>query len=371
MSAARLISAVFPGKCYACGAAYAKGAPIYYAKSAPAGRKAWCSAHGPHAPRPLDEQTAAPLFNDPKPAPVPSADYLPVTLEGKTRIAEFDSLSQYVAAAAVRAESHNARSQAEYFEASQHNEKWHGIATDEATGEGQVAFMARMLHDGWPRGVSMLERLAADIAPPAPPVNLRRRRAHGDQGDSVDMGRVWSGDLSRAWSRTTRTTARAPRNYTIHINPSQPWFDDAQCMVWRSVAGLILADMLTTAGYSVEIRLTVGTAHAVKKPDKTALLHSAIVKPAGAPLDLQTLAAVAHPLMVRAVDFSLRHRSIGDDKLAADVGYAARAQDIAPEWFARHAGAYVGEADVTNEDTARAWIAARLADLENPEALAA
>ena len=370
MSAARLISAVFPGKCYACGASYGKEAPIYYAKSAPKGRKAWCAAHGPHAPRALDDapQSTAPLFKDAKPAP--SADYLPVALEGATRIAEFNSLSEYVAAAAVPAELHNARSQSEYLEPSARDEAWHGIAADEATGEGQVALVARMLREGWPRGLEMLEDFARDMTPPAPPVNMRRRRSWGDQGDGVDMGRVWSGDLSRAWSRTARATARAPRNYTIHINPSQPWFEDSGRMVWRSVAGLVLADMLTTAGYSVEIRLTVGTARAVSKASPAALLHSVIVKPAGAPLDLQTLAAVAHPLMVRAVDFSLRHRSVGDNLLADNVGFAARAQDIAPEWFARHAGAFVG-LDVEDAHTARAWIAARLAELDSPDTLAA
>lgn len=370
MSAARLINAVFPGKCYACGASYGKEAPIYYAKSAPKGRKAWCAAHGPHAPRALEDTQQGPqLFGEP--APVPTAGALPVTIEGCTRIAEFDSLSEYLEAAAVPAETEGNRTQqANYLQPSWRGIDWHGITPDEMTSEGQVAYVARLVREGWPRGLAMLEDFARDMTPPAPPVNVRRRRSWGDQGDGVDMGRVWSGDLSRAWSRTTRAASRAPRHYRVHLSPNQPSKMDAECIFWRVVAGVVLSDLLTEAGYSVEICLTYASDSPQDSGDKANILTTCIVKPAGAPLDLAALAVAAHPLMFRAADLSLRCRAMGARRIAENMGYTATPKGIAPQWFAAHPGATLNTS-VHDKATARAWIAARLAELENPETLAA
>lgn len=373
---ARLISAVFPGKCPVCGTAYAKGAPIYFDKAGERGRKAWCREHG-ERPTWKPEPAPAPLFDDPAPVVQSSRDPLNVQREGSALIAEFGSLSDYVLATNLPArEQTNELRRRGYIEGRRVPEKvkkpydWHGISPDEDIGEAYGAFMARLARDGWPRGLRTIEELAREIDQPAPPQSLRRRRTWGDQGDSVDMGRVWSGDLSRAWSRTARTSARAPRHFTVHINPNQPWFESAVQIMYRAAAGLVLADALTSAGYTVQIRLTSAVSKIEHSGSQVDLVHSTIVKPFGAPLDCSALSVIAHPLIVRALDFALRCRTIGARKVSGNMGFSAQPKHVAPQWFASNPGAVVGEY-VSNAETARAWIAARIAELENPEQAAA
>lgn len=384
---ARLISAVFPGKCPVCGTAYAKGAPIYFDKAGERGRKAWCRAHGE---RPAWQPESAPLFDEPEPAPkFERADMAPMTPSapevlrgpvGNVYIRRFESLSdlgRYVLTAQPEAMDEDARKRNRHTA----NEvidgrlyggmKWSGLDKNEhRQGEKLAVAQARLYAEGWPRGLQMLQGLLDSFSDALPaPRSVRRRRTWGDQGDSVDMGRVWSGDLSRAWSRTAAREVRCASVATIYINASLSANQPQQVAFWRGAAGVVLADILTRAGYSVEIYACTTMRGTDARTTKDAAVTLALAKAAGAPLDLSALAAICSPAATRSHAFAAQ--TLFYPARASDCcGYPSRLSEVAPSLINKP-NAHETPVQVTSAETARAWIAARIAELENTEQAAA
>lgn len=147
-------------------------------------------------------------------------------------------------------------------------------------------FEQRLLR-GWGAGADRLREISTkEIAP----TNVRRRRSRGDQGDELDIHAVNRGDLSRAWTRTTRQTRTATRSVSIVCNLSCSFKQKAADLFWRGAAALKLAEALTQAGYSVALYGATGTRGA----DGRALNIGQFIeiKAEDAPLDVSALAAI-------------------------------------------------------------------------------
>ena len=133
------------------------------------------------------------------------------------------------------------------------NVKWFGDV-------GGAASVMQKVKSGWPE---MYDRLLKMWGTQKPEVQLsastvqvrRRKRRRGDYGDTLDMHRVWSGELDRAWERPVREyrLGVTQRHATIYIDTGISAAEDADNVLWRAAAALTMCDLLQAAGRSVEI----------------------------------------------------------------------------------------------------------------------
>lgn len=218
------------------------------------------------------------------------------------------------------------------------NHSWVGTLEDCAPGESGLDTLERLIRDGWSRGVELMTRVAADVEVPAP-VSIRRRARWTDAGDDLEMQRVYAGDLEHAWRRTQRASGSGPARVRLLVDSLAFATATAESMRWRGVAALVAADLLTSAGYSVQIESVM---HGLANGHRYA--PSCIVKAYTAPLDLSSLAAttalpaffrvgwhawqaVITPTKVKRINFGVLDATAGqfeDDDLAAHVELAGQ-----------------------------------------------
>lgn len=368
--AARRRSSLFRGRCAKCSKPFDKGAEIYYDKSLPKGSRTWHADCGAPAPTP------APLPQPEAPQP-PQA--LPAGVQYlKTRSASGDVL-QYVKADSLRA-LHDYRATVRN---DANREHWQSVTPEERPNgprelrSGALAWFGasgpetrRILDSGdWPEGVQRMLDTIGKIQSTAQPMDSRRRRRWTDQGDTVDMARVWAGRSEVAWQRCARTTTRAPAPVTIALNLAQSFVTPAEQLFWRGAAALLLADALTEAGYNVEIEAwnTVSDIQDGRsKPTDFAV--GVTVKDARAPLDLNALAvSCAFGGFFRVEIFQAACAL----PLAVDAGLGApqKFRDVVTE--ATDPRRPIICEGITNAESARKWIADALAAIEQPQQEAA
>ena len=128
----------------------------------------------------------------------------------------------------------------------------YGRYGSEWLGPVRTAEQARELfRTGWADGVEKVRKMAVrDLAVAQ---SIKRVRCRSDQGDELDITRIWRGRFDDAWSATTM----GKRTHTRHIHLLAT--TQAACMIeqeqvyWRGAAVSRLADVLEDAGYSVAI----------------------------------------------------------------------------------------------------------------------
>jgi hypothetical protein len=233
---------------------------------------------------------------------------------------------------------------------------WFGVPS----GQGDEVITA--LIDGYQPGVELVEQLLAtmpdDLAPPA---DARRRRVWGDFGDSVDMQRVYGGQLDRAFQRPRRQATRAPRIVKLMVACNAGWEQLARTVAWRGAAAVALAHKLTAAGYAVEI---VGsfTSEMVHPNAPAPHLHlEVMLKQAGAPLDMSTLCGALTVLgFSRYVNFAVRRHS--NYKVSTTYGVPT-APEKTPFWRPDYVA---GFQECRCAASAAFFVAAKLAKIQAP-----
>jgi hypothetical protein len=163
-----------------------------------------------------------------------------------------------------------------------HSLSWFGV-------QGGYAGVQRCIREGWREGVERLESALQGLESPPVPMSVRRRQSRSDMGDEVSMPHVWRGDLQHAWSRCAPRNTRAPRRVTIVAQTLENCNVDASELFWRGAACVKLCDLLTEAGYSVEIIASGHSARAYLNGD--AFSMRVTVKAFSAPLDKSALAS--------------------------------------------------------------------------------
>jgi hypothetical protein len=123
--------------------------------------------------------------------------------------------------------------------------------------------MLDLISNGWPAYADQVRRTSMQLnatmelsTVEAMMIDVRRRkRRRGDQGDTLDMQRVWNGELDKAWERPVRTPRRAPsqRYATVFIDIGALGSRNAYDGIWRAACAMRVCDLLTTAGLSTEI----------------------------------------------------------------------------------------------------------------------
>jgi hypothetical protein len=169
----------------------------------------------------------------------------------------------------------------EYEDMLRRRSRWMGGVTQ--------AEVESLLVDGWAAGAERARKLAEAFRSKLPePASIKRRREWSDQGDELDRDRVLSGNLDLAWRRTQRRQAAAPQTVSV----AMPWVHSAAVnadqLFWGGTAMLAVADLLESAGYSVELTAL----NAVHTNDGWLTATHVMVKGAGEPLRPDAVAGV-------------------------------------------------------------------------------
>lgn len=147
---------------------------------------------------------------------------------------------------------------------------------------------------GWPEGLEMARRELPSVAIPTMR-SVKRKRVRASHGDTIDMQRVYSGDLARAWETTHRfhSASKGSNNVIIVIDPVASASVESTEAFWRGAAAVMIADMLMQSGRSVKI--VVGAAAQKIFTDRHRRMKSSFtmtIKEFDQPLDMETMALV-------------------------------------------------------------------------------
>ncbi len=123
--------------------------------------------------------------------------------------------------------------------------KWLGVPT---AAEARAAIRGGW-QDGTRRMLDAMSKFSGDFGA----ANIRRALVRGDHGDEMDVHRALRGELDRAWSRRHRATRSASSIVTIACDLMVDAGKSADAIFWRGAAVTRLADLLTDAGYAVEL----------------------------------------------------------------------------------------------------------------------
>lgn len=162
---------------------------------------------------------------------------------------------------------------------------WHG--TD------SMAQTREFIDKGWADGLARVRKAFEALTIPALP-SVRRAKVRADFGDEVDMQRVWSGDLSRAWGTTRRQSdprRKAKQTVTVLCRVGQNCNVSAEQLFWQGAAALALVDALRKSGRSVKL---IGYSHSknVSQDNRfDTLVELAVLEP-GQQIDMEKVASV-------------------------------------------------------------------------------
>lgn len=175
---------------------------------------------------------------------------------------------------------------------------WYGLSQEFAGKRVTVKEVARIIAEGWTRGADRLMAALSGLSDvEVKPVSVRRVRRWADQGDSVDMPRVYAGRLDVAWQQCHRQRRPGPQKITIICDSIESGANEADTMFWRGAAVVVLADKLQAAGYNVEV---VSAWTGENQGQRVSCYVT--VKKAEQPLDVTTLSsAVACPAFFRCI----------------------------------------------------------------------
>jgi hypothetical protein len=133
------------------------------------------------------------------------------------------------------------------------NMEWYGCH------DGVTEVFSKVLN-GWPALRQKLEAMTADLELEIPNfpsrAALRRRKRHrSDHGDSLDMTRIWNGDLDRAWERPVREDVHtvSTKRVTVSLDLGTSWCMTQEETLWRAALAVALCDRLARAGKVFEI----------------------------------------------------------------------------------------------------------------------
>lgn len=164
-----------------------------------------------------------------------------------------------------------------------------GLSAKQWDGVAKSAEAFEILKAGsWPEGVARVLENMKRLGLDRKPTNMRRARQWCDQGDELDIHKVYSGSLDTAWQRCRRRSVTSSRNITLLCNIAINGGVAAEALFWRGAAALIVSDALTDAGYNVEIEAVDMGRFAFR--DNSHYCVATKVKHASSPLDLNALA---------------------------------------------------------------------------------
>ena len=224
---------------------------------------------------------------------------------------------------------------------------WFGLP--ETAGYGDIVELARR---GWHDGAAKLFDMAEQIKVPAAE-KITRKRVWADQGEEVCVDRLFAGE-DQFWSGFA--PARKPKGGKVlrmAINVSVLGHVEAEDMFWTGAAGLVLADILTKAGYLVGIDL----ARAAHNANQEHLYMKVALKQPDEPLSITGLAStvcLAGFFRTVGLHFTAKHW-----EKPCGMGVANSIRDWCPEG----ADIFLPSGSLTSRKAAIQWVNDKLAEL--------
>lgn len=217
----------------------------------------------------------------------------------------------------------------------------------------------------WIEGAERLNKLASGLALPKAK-SVRRRRTRGDFGNELDIHRVYSGQLDRAWDKTVRDkTKTGTRQITIACSVANNVSVDAGAFFWRGAAALKLADSLEDAGYRVQIIAYEGCRGLDEYREDDYYFSAIRLKPFESMLDKTALAAslcLAGFFRIRI--FELRAKIKEVKFVSQGLGCCEHHIPPAEHLDASENAIITIPGDLSSEGEARRWLAEQFKDFE-------
>jgi hypothetical protein len=165
------------------------------------------------------------------------------------------------------------------------------------------------IQNGWPELRELAEAMAAQLGLEVPvfptKTTLRKRKRHrDDHGDTLDMGRVWNGDLDTAWERPVHVERQQVNQKRVTLAfdiASNCTVSHAEAM-WRTALCMLLVDGMARAGRTMEVWITTSGANVFRHGPRK-LWQGWCVKKTNEPLVPDRMAAMLSVGYFRSMGF--------------------------------------------------------------------
>jgi hypothetical protein len=271
------------------------------------------------------------------------------------RIAKrFHSLAEYAAVPAMTDYNREQLVRKMNLKSGAESKDWYGVA-------GGADKVLDLIKNGWPEGVQRMLDSFGKLTTSQTATSIKRIKARGDHGDEFDIHRAYSGGLDKAWSRRARGRRPSARCVSIYLSAAVSWNVNAESMFWRGAAALAITDLLSTAGYSVEVITGVSTDN-MAAAGSAHLTSATTVKAASDPVNLNSLASsLCLAGFFRVLGFAQIHSAPFD----VDSGLGQPANVRLSEIEASDTTIVIEGTSVSSEASARRWLEATLAGIED------
>ena len=227
---------------------------------------------------------------------------------------------------------------------------WHGI-------RGGANACAAALVKGYPEGEAKIDRLHDGLAAHLPrAIGIGRTLRRGDNGDMLDIHAVNRGDIGRAWLKRQRELKRGKSALQLCVDVGGNSDKSADQLTWRGVAGICLSEIMSKAGYSVELVACFAIDGPCDRNQDNAVI-SVVVKPAGIVADRGLLAAsLCLTGFFRTLGFAAICRAADsvDKEVNDGLGHHLNADGMLP--VNPRMTQVIVPSSIYNEATAREWI---------------
>jgi hypothetical protein len=136
----------------------------------------------------------------------------------------------------------------------------HHIGTDcynaltKARKPKNVTTVSEWLRGGWPEGVEMIHRELGHIELPEM-TDIRRRVHWASEGDTLNVERLYGGDMERCWGQYSRGTVRRPP--PIHIFCDISVNCGSEALFWRGATQFAFVEAAVAAGHRVAVEQVI------------------------------------------------------------------------------------------------------------------
>lgn len=145
-----------------------------------------------------------------------------------------------------------------------------------------------------------------------------RKRIHSDQGDELDIEKMYQGDIDSCWTKTSRVEIDSTHKFvTLFIENGDNWSEDVYSSFWRSAIAVFLTRELERAGKNVKIIIGSCAYHSMIGCSKL-LNQSITIKEYNQRISMERIAAMTHLGFFRSVSLALY--CLAPYKLARGMG---------------------------------------------------
>lgn len=135
------------------------------------------------------------------------------------------------------------------------NKEWIGCESAKMAYELMDNGWEDLLNELRPKVELLRKQIDLDTVTPVMMHVRRRKRHRQDYGDTLDIHRVWSGELDKAWERPVRTErmSMTERYATLFVDTGILGAIYFKQSVWRAAVALLVTEVMTRMGINTEV----------------------------------------------------------------------------------------------------------------------